>query len=183
MPRHIDPGLESKVLDAARRLWVKGGGKSLTIRSVARLAGTNPPALYRRFRNRDEILKALVEAYQADFLAKVESARSPKEFALRVLEIALEQPEEYELFLWGMRRGVTDARPVARLFMQRCAEAFGGSSDDYINLMLVLRNLLRGTVMHSMDKQATVSPEQTKNAYACAVDILIENETKMRPAE
>lgn len=181
MPRHIDPRLESKVLEAARKLWVKGGGKALTIRSVAKLAGTNPPALYRRFRDRDAILKALVEVYQADFLKEVESSQSPKEFALRVLEIALRRPQEYELFLWGMRRGVTDARPVAQLFMQRCAAVFGGSSRDYINLMLVLRNLLRGTAMHLMDNQGTVSLEQTKEAYARAVDILIENERKMRP--
>lgn len=182
MPRHIDPKLESKVLEAARKLWVKGGGKALTIRSVARLAGTNPPALYRRFRDRDAILKALVEAYQSNFLKEVESSQSPTEFALRVLEIALKEPQEYGLFLWGLRRGVTDARPVAELFMQRCAQTFGGSPRDYIYLTLALRGLLRGTATHLMDNQAGVSAEQTKEAYARAVDILIENEKKMRSA-
>lgn len=180
MPRHIDPKLESQVLEAARKLWIKGGGKALTIRSVAKLAGTNPPALYRRFRDRDAILRALVEAYQADFLKEIQSSQSPKEFALRVLEIALRRPEEYELFLWGMRRGVTDARPVAQLFMQRCGNAFGGAPSDYLNLMLALRALLRGTATHLMDTPGLVSAEQAKEAYARAVEILIDNEKKMR---
>ena len=182
MPRHIDPKLESKVLEAARKLWVKGGGKALTIRSVARLAGTNPPALYRRFRDRDAILRALVEAYQNDFVREVKSSRSPKEFALRLLEIALRRPQEYELFLWGLRQGVTEGRPVAQLFKRRCVEAFGGSPRDYLTLALVLRGLLRGTAMHMLDNQVAISPEQMKEAYARAVDILIENEKKMRSA-
>lgn len=180
MPRPIDPGLESKVLEAARKLWVKGGGKALTIRSVAKLAGTNPPALYRRFPDRDAILKALVEAYQADFVRDVESSESPKEFALRVLDIAMRRPQEYELFLWGLRRGVTDARPVAELFMRRCAETLGGSPSDYLDLTLALRALLRGTAMYLMDNQETVSEKRTNEAYARAVDILIGNERKMR---
>lgn len=183
MPRHIDPGLEIKVLEAARKLWIKGGGDALTIRDVARMAGTNPPALYRRFRDRDAILKALVEAYQADFMREIESSRSPKEFAVRVLEIALRRPQEYELFLWGLRRGVTEARPVAQLFMQRCAEAFGGSPQGYLNLALLLRSLLRGTVMHLMDKNEAANSERMKAAYACAVDILIENEKRMQTGD
>lgn len=180
MPRQIDPRLESKVLEAARKLWIKGGGEALTIRRVAKMAGTNPPAMYRRFRDRDAILKALVEAYLKDFLREVESSRSPKEFALRVLEIAMRRPQEYELFLWGLRRGVTEARPVAQLFMERCVEAYGGSQSDYLNLVLALRSLLRGTAMHLMDNQVKVTVEQMKEAYARAVEILIENEKKMR---
>lgn len=183
MPRHLDEGLENKVLEAARKLWVKGGGTALTIRKVAKMAGTTPPALYRRFRDRDAILKALVDAYLENFLREIEPTRSPKEFALRILEIALRRPQEYELFLWGLRQGVTEARPVAQLFMQRCVEAFGGLPSDYVNLALALRALLRGTAMHVMDNQVAVSSERMKEAYARAVDILVENERQLRPAE
>ena len=64
MPRHIDPDLEGRILEAARKLWRKGGEKSLSMRTIAKLAGTNTPALYRRFRNRDDILRAMVQSYQ-----------------------------------------------------------------------------------------------------------------------
>jgi len=41
MPRQPDPGLEDRILNAAQRLWKKGGETALTMRAVARLAGTS----------------------------------------------------------------------------------------------------------------------------------------------
>lgn len=184
MPRHLEEGLESKVLEAARKLWIRGGGAALSMRNVAKMAGTNPPALYRRFRDREAILKALVEVYLEDFLREVQSSRSPKEYALRVLEIALRRPQEYELFLWGLRQGVTEARPIEQLFRQRCVEAFGGSHEDYFDLSIALRGLLRGTVMQLMDgEQVPANVERMKAVYRFAVDILIENRRRLMYAE
>ena len=40
MPRHADPELENRVLNAAQMLWKRGGEKALTMRAVARAAGT-----------------------------------------------------------------------------------------------------------------------------------------------
>ena len=50
MPRHPDPDLEERVLRAADGLWKRGGEHALTMRAVARAAGTNTPAVYRRWR-------------------------------------------------------------------------------------------------------------------------------------
>ena len=44
MPRHPDPDLEERILKAAHALWRRGGDKALTMRVVARAAGTNTPA-------------------------------------------------------------------------------------------------------------------------------------------
>ena len=52
MPRQIDPEVEGRIIQAARKLWHKGGEKALSMRAVAKAAGTNTPAVYRRFRNR-----------------------------------------------------------------------------------------------------------------------------------
>ena len=41
MPRQPDPNLENRLLNAAQVLWKRGGEKSLTMRAVARAAGTN----------------------------------------------------------------------------------------------------------------------------------------------
>ena len=50
MPRPPDPDLEERILKAARKLWKKGGENALTMRAVAKAAGTkNTPAVYRRF--------------------------------------------------------------------------------------------------------------------------------------
>ena len=59
MARQPDPDLEDHILNAARKLWKKGAGKALTMRAVARAAGTNTPAVYRRFPRREDILRAL----------------------------------------------------------------------------------------------------------------------------
>ena len=74
MPRHIDPELETRIMKAARKLWSKGGEKALSMRAIANIADTNTPALYRRFRNREEILRALVESYQGELQQAVSSA-------------------------------------------------------------------------------------------------------------
>jgi len=59
MARHSDPDLENRILKTARKLWKKGAGEALTMRAVARAAHTTAPAVYRRFRTRDDILRAL----------------------------------------------------------------------------------------------------------------------------
>jgi len=60
MPRHPDPDLEERVLCAADKLWRKGGDEALTMRAVAEAAGTNTPAVYRRFKDRDDLIRALL---------------------------------------------------------------------------------------------------------------------------
>ena len=60
MPRHPDPDLEERILHAADVLWRRGGSKSLTMRAVARAAKTNTPAVYRRFKDRRDRVKALL---------------------------------------------------------------------------------------------------------------------------
>src|SRR5258707_29113 len=90
MPRHADPKVEGRVVEAARKLWHKGGEKALSMRAVAKLAGTNTPALYRRFRNREDILKALVRSYQQQLFHLIQSCNSLQEVARSYLEVALE---------------------------------------------------------------------------------------------
>lgn len=60
MPRHPDPDLEERILHAADVLWRRGAEKSLTMRAVARAARTSTPAVYRRFKGRRDLVKALL---------------------------------------------------------------------------------------------------------------------------
>src|SRR5260370_25773697 len=62
MARQPDPDLEARILNAARKLWRKGAGKALTMRAVARAAGTNTPAAYRRLPHRPDIRRALFQS-------------------------------------------------------------------------------------------------------------------------
>ena len=99
MPRHPDPDLEERILNAAQKLWKKGAEKTLTMRAVARAAGNQLPAVYRRrFRNREDILRALLQRIQQEVGAALRPCRSPQELCETYLNYALHHPHEYELF-------------------------------------------------------------------------------------
>jgi AcrR family transcriptional regulator len=98
VPRQPDPDLEGKILNAAQKLWKRGGEKALTMRAVAKAAGTNTPSVYRRFRDRDDILRALLQRIRLEIAAHLEGISSPEEGCQRYLEYALSHPHEYEVF-------------------------------------------------------------------------------------
>jgi TetR/AcrR family transcriptional regulator, cholesterol catabolism regulator len=61
MPPHADQLLQERILKTAQRLWRTRGESGLTLRAVAREAGTTTPTVYKRFRNKQALRKALAE--------------------------------------------------------------------------------------------------------------------------
>lgn len=175
MPRRQDPDLEGEILEAARKLWKKGGEKALTMRAIARAAGTNTPAVYRRFRDRDDILRALLHRIRLDVAASLERASSPEEGSERYLDFALSHPHEYELFYQHhyelhhsprSRRSGAQAvgRPARDAMKRKMAEKFGGAPEDYERLVVALWMLGHGVAMLIIAK--TILPEEVKAARA-----------------
>jgi AcrR family transcriptional regulator len=175
VPRRPNPDLESKILNAAQRLWKKGGEKSLTMRTVARAAGTNTPAVYRRFRDREDVLRGLLQRIRLEFAAALEGASSPEEGCERCLDYALRHPREYELFYRhnyelnhsprSSRAGVNSVEQPARDAMRRkLAEKLGGSPNDHERLLTALWMLLHGAAMLLIAK--TILPQDAKKARA-----------------
>src|SRR5215468_1503578 len=147
MPRHIDPEVEGRILDAARKLWQKNGEKSLNMRAVAKLAGTNTPAVYRRFRNREEILRALVHSYQLKVAEQLRPCRSLQDMAQKYAEYALQYPQEHRLMMSGLLARMTKARPNFELALERTAEWLGGTPNQHRRLILALISLIDGFVL------------------------------------
>jgi len=145
MARHNDPDLEARIFQAARKLWHQGGESALSMRAVAKAAGTNTPAVYRRFRTREDILRALVSSYQQQLYKILVRCKSPLEAAEAMLDFALAQPREYELIMSGLLARMTDERPNFELMSHRCAEWFGGSAKDHEGLVFALWSLVHGT--------------------------------------
>lgn len=173
MPRRPNPDLESKILDAAQKLWKKGGGKSLTMRTVARAAGTNTPAVYRRFRDRDDILRGLLQRIRREIAAALEGISSPEEGCERYLDYALSHPREYELFFQqeyelfyssrSIRAGVKPTgRPVREAMKRQLTEKLGGSPDDHDRLLMALLMLVHGAAMLLISK--VIPPKDTEEA-------------------
>lgn len=175
MPRRPNPDLEGKILNAAQKLWKKGGEKNLTMRSVARAAGTNTPAVYRRFRDRDDILRGILQRIRLDLAAALEAAASPEEGCERCLDFALSHPHEYELFFRhnyelnhsprSRRAKVKHAGQPARDAMRRkLAEKLGGSPQDHEPLLTALWMLMHGAAMLLIAK--TILPKDAAHARA-----------------
>src|SRR5438445_9914133 len=98
MPRQPDPELEKRVLDAAQKLWRGGGDKTLSMRALAKAARTNTPAIYRRFKDRKDILRALLLRVRTKQVEGIQSAHSLEEAIDLYINFALKNPWEYELY-------------------------------------------------------------------------------------
>ena len=156
MPRPPDPGLEDRILNAAHKLWKKDGSKALTMRAVARAAGTNTPAVYRRFRNRRDLVRALLRRSQQEFGSILQTCRSVEEAVAAYLRHALERPHEYELFYQnigelsrpgrsGRAPSLKETRPNFVFMEGMLSEQLGGTPQDHRRLALALWALTHGT--------------------------------------
>jgi AcrR family transcriptional regulator len=175
VPRRPDPDLEGKILDAAQKLWKKGGAKGLTMRMVAQAAGTNTPAVYRRFRDRDDILRALLQRIRLELAAALEAGASPEESCERYLDFAVSHPYEYELFYQheyelfhsarSSRAGVKSVgRPGRNAMKRKLTEKFGAARDEHERLVTALWMLSHGAAMLLIAK--TILPQDAGEARA-----------------
>lgn len=166
---------------AARKLWHKGGEKALSMRAVAKAAGTNTPAVYRRFRNREEILRALVQLYQQELFKALENCNSLQQMATCYLDFAVQRPREYQLIMSGLLAKASQSRPNLDFAAIRTAEWVGGSPVDHRALVLTLASLAHGAAMFEIT--GTIPEEdfrRLRSVFANAVNVLVANEAKLR---
>jgi AcrR family transcriptional regulator len=149
LPRHPDPNLEQRILEAASRLWSRGGERALTMRAVAKMAGTTTPTVYERYRHRDDILGALRKETRRQLLEALRPARTLRQSAERYLQFALEHSYAYEVLFDGVAKppSLYEPWPSFRLLRERLARELGGGSRQYTRLMLALWSVMHGTAM------------------------------------
>ena len=163
MPRHPDPDLEGRILKAADTLWRRGGDRALTMRAVAQAAGTNTPAVYRRFKNREDLVKALLLRIAARIREQFKDGESMERKAEAYVDYAVKTPNEYKLFythagLLSPRQGRGEPRPIREsrdnfaLAEQIMARNLGGVPEDYTQNVLALWAMLHGTAMLLVSK-------------------------------
>jgi len=149
VPRHPDPDLEQRILGAASRLWARGGEKALTMRAVAKAAGTTTPTVYERYRDRDDILRALRLKTRRELFAALSVTRTLREAFERQLEFALENSHAYEVLFDGVARppSLHEPWPTFNLMRDRIAKRLGGTPRQHTRLMLAVWSLMHGTAM------------------------------------
>jgi AcrR family transcriptional regulator len=190
MPRQPDPDLEDRILTAAHALWRRGGEKALTMRAVSRSAGTNTPALYRRFKDREDLVRGLLRRIAARIRQDFESGKSIEDMAEAYVESAVRLPHEYELFYTharalnhprgsGRLKPIRDSRPNFAFVENLLAERLGGSPEDHTQLALAMWSTLHGVVMLLLSK--AIPPgheEELRSAGRSAVKALLDGAAK-----
>jgi AcrR family transcriptional regulator len=190
MPRQADPELEERILKAARVLWKRGGEKSLTMRAVARGARTNTPAVYRRFKHRRDILRALLRDIQSDIGEHFRAGKSIEEMAEAYIEYALTHPHEYELFYRHARelaprqktrrpQAIREWRPNVGLVEERLARRLGGAPEDYTRMALALWAVVHGTAMMLLSETIPGHERELRETCRAAVRALMEAAAKI----
>ncbi len=149
MPRHPDPELEQRILGAASRLWARGGEKSLTMRAVAKAAGTTTPTVYERYRDREDILGALRLKTRNELFSALSRTRTLREAVQRQLEFALENSHAYEMLFDNVGRppSLYEPWPSFNLMRERLARQIGGTPREHNRLILAMWSLMHGTAM------------------------------------
>ena len=190
MPRQPDPELERRILDAADVLWRRGGEKALTMRAVAKAAHTNTPAVYRRFKDREDLIRGLLLRIVARIRSYFEGEGTVERMAEAYVKYALEMPNEYELFfsygalLNPRKRGnpprpIRESRPNFAFSEQVAAKELGGSPEDYTAFVLQLWALVHGTAMLLLSKTIPEGhEEELRKACRTAVKALIASTRK-----
>jgi AcrR family transcriptional regulator len=141
--------LEKRILCAASRLWARGGEKALTMRAVAKAAGTTTPTVYERYRDREDILRALRIETRRELFAALSGTRTLREAFQSHLEFALAHSHAYEVLFDGVAKppSLHEAWPSFNLMRERVAKRLGGNPRQHTRLMLAVWSLMHGAAM------------------------------------
>ncbi|MFY9909550.1 MAG: TetR/AcrR family transcriptional regulator [Candidatus Sulfotelmatobacter sp.] len=180
MPRQPDPQVEQRILDAACRLWSRGGEKTLTMRGIAKAAGTTTPTVYERYQDREDILRAVRMQTRAELLAAVSPTRSMAQACKKYLEFAMEHTHAYEVLFDGFAEppSLHEPWPTFNLMRLRVTQRLGGPPRRHTRLMLSLWSLMHGTAM-LMIRGGVSEPLRAQMIHACLDAV----EAVMRAAE
>jgi AcrR family transcriptional regulator len=183
VPRHADPQMISRILDAAYQLWTKRGEKGLTMRAVAKAAETSTPTVYQRFRDKRDILELLRTRAQQNLFVAIQPARDLADLCRRYFDFATAHPHEYELIHadWAVRLAREESRPSFEFLKERLADRLGGPPNQYTRLALALAALVHGASVLLLTKgiQRTVAHE-IRRASTEAFEALVDHPSGRR---
>lgn len=193
MPRTADRHLQDRILKAAQTLWRDRGQKGVTLRGVARAAGTTTTTMYKRFRNREALLAALADQAYQRLAAELTSAPTVEEVYRRHLRFAEKNPREYQLLfgaMWTEIFGPGRERPVESWFLNQLAARFGGEPQEYLYAHVVFFLVTHGAaslITYAPNHRASTTVRESSIAVC---DVLVnhvewfrKNPVSTRPAK
>ncbi len=180
--------LRSKISAAAQELYLKDGIEGLSMRKVAERVGISAPAIYRHFRNKDELLNEIVvEGLKIleSYLQPALETGTPYERLVRMsdsyLNFAIEQPKYFDfafLVPSPLIRGVADeiSRPdwgTFRLCVEQvaaCMDEGVFARDDALETAVTIWGEVHGLVTLYRTGRFGQDPEAFRAVYRQCLD-------------
>jgi AcrR family transcriptional regulator len=127
------PDLRTKIIEAAGTLFASEGYEHVSMRRIAAMAGCSQMAMYRHFKDKDDLIRYLCAEAYGTFVAKVgrqlENLKEPRERILQLVRgtvgFAVEYPQHYRLGMMMQYPNIDAARlrePLAAEFLEGCRE-------------------------------------------------------------
>lgn len=186
MPRTPDAGLERRIVRTAQRLWHERGEKGLTLRAIARAAGTTTTTVYKRFRNKEEIRFALAQQVQQRVGKVIARSTSIEDAYRRYVHFAKTHPREYKLVFgpaWIQLMAEGRPRPAKEWLQSQLAARFGGGTQDYELFFYAIFLLTHGAAsLIAGSPRSRVNQEAEENCIALC-DLLLKNIEIFRKAK
>ena len=176
MPPHADLKLQERILNAGQKLWRSRGERGLTLRAVAREAGTSTPTVYKRFQNKQAILTTLALRIRAQLNEYLFAADSIEDVCRRYLAFAEEHPHEYQLLLnsWGDIFHPNQPRPGRAWLMAQFVKRFGGNAEDYARPVYALILLSHGAATLLSIPADELSREELRSNFLAISETIIQ---------
>jgi AcrR family transcriptional regulator len=180
------------ILDAARRLVLDGGPASATVPAVALASGAAPPALYRLFASREQMLARLwiraAQRSQSAFLTALASKTDPIDAAvaagLSVFDFVAASPDDARLLVCVRRENlfVVGSTPGLPLELERLnqpmvaalanlAERMTGEAGRAVmdSLALATVDIPHGAVRRHLSEDQQPPPARLRRALEIAI--------------
>jgi AcrR family transcriptional regulator len=181
VPRKADAQLEERILEAAYRLWRKSGGQGVTMRAVARAAGTTTPTLYERFQDKEDLLRMLRQRARRNLYSAIKPSPSTVDACRKALDFFGAHFHEFQLITedWARAFARREPMPSLELLKEHLAHELGGKGNDHLSLALAIVALLNGTatLLHAEDIQDKIY-RHVRRACLAACETLIDASRK-----
>jgi AcrR family transcriptional regulator len=182
--------IKARICSAAREIFLREGPQGLSMRRIAEKVGVTPPAIYRHFKNKDELLDEVVgsglgilESYLRPALENGDPYRSLKGLIDAYLDFALEQPKYFDLaFLLPSPAGRLSAeirrhnRATFRFAVEqvgRCMEARIFSKADPLETSVMLWATAHGLVTFHRMQRLGLDERQFRRLYRKTIDRIL----------
>jgi AcrR family transcriptional regulator len=119
------------------------------MRAVARSAGTTTPTVYERYRDRDDILRALRLKTRKELFGVLSRTRTLSDAVQAYLRFALDNTHAYEVLFdaVGKPPSLHEPWPSFNLMRQRLGQQLHSPGLDHNRLMLAIWSLMHGAAM------------------------------------